>query len=137
MASKEVQQIKGVTDINIHFQGENNCTKSYLLNVIVHEGLAQDFFLGRDFTGSEAKAFETNEHIYLTYHHECYLDSVKANLKNQKLCKVPLLSVREAPVTISNNRAVVIPPYSQAAITCHVCCRNLHEIRSCGQNAIF
>ena len=42
MASKEVQRIKGVTDINIHFQGENDCTKSYLLNVIVHEGQAQD-----------------------------------------------------------------------------------------------
>ena len=120
LASKEVQRIKGVTDINIHFQGENDCTKSYFLNVIVHEGLAQDFFLGRDFTGSEAKAFETNEHIYLTYDHECYLDSIKANLRNKKLCKVPLLSVKEAPVTISNNKAVVIPPYSPVTITCHV-----------------
>ena len=120
MASKEVQRIKGVTDITIHFQGENGCTKSYLLNVIVHEGLAQDFFLGRDFTGSEAKAFETNEHIYLTYDHECYLDSINTNVKNHKLCKVPLLSIREAPITISNNKAVVIPPQSPIVITCHV-----------------
>jgi hypothetical protein len=120
VASGEVQKILGVANIRLHFVGENKCNKSFLLDVIVHEGLDEEFFLGRDFTGSDAKALETNDHIYLTYEQECYLDSVEKNLKNKKLCKVPLYSVKEAPITISNNKTVVIPPLSPLTITCHV-----------------
>jgi len=120
MASGEIQKIMGVTDITLHFKGENDCIKSFQLNVIVHNGLEQEFFLGRDFTGSDAKAFETNEHIYLTHEHECYLDSVHKNLKNHKLCKVPLYSIREIPTSISSNKALIIPPQSPATIMCHV-----------------
>ena len=120
MASGEIQKIMGVADIALHFKGVNNCIKSFYLNVIVHNGLEQEFFLGRDFTGSDAKAFETNEHIYLTHDHECYLDSVQINLKNKKLCKVPLYSIREMPTTISSNKAFVVPPQSPITVTCHV-----------------
>ncbi len=66
VASGEVQKILGVANIRLHFVGENKCNKSFLLDVIVHEGLDEEFFLGRDFTGSDAKALETNDHIYLT-----------------------------------------------------------------------
>ena len=120
MASGEIQKIMGVADITLHFKGVNDCIKSFHLNVIVHNGLEQEFFLGRDFTGSDAKAFETNEHIYLTHDHECYLDSVQINLKNKKLCKVPLYSIREMPTSISNNKAFVVPPQSPITVTCHV-----------------
>ena len=119
-ASGEIQKVMGVTDVTLHFKGENSCSKSFHLNVIVHKGLALDFFLGRDFTGSDAKAFETNDHIYLTHDHECYLDSVEVNLKNKKLCKVPLFSLKETPTTISNNRAFVVPPQSPLVVRCHV-----------------
>ncbi len=67
MASGQIERIIVVADIKLHFIGENNCTKSFPLDVIVLEGLEQEFFLGRDFTGSDAKAIETNDHIYLTY----------------------------------------------------------------------
>jgi hypothetical protein len=80
-ASGQVQKILGVANIRLHFVGENKCNKSFLLDVIVHEGLDKEFFLGRDFTGSDAKALETNDHIFLTYEQECYLDSVEKNLK--------------------------------------------------------
>jgi hypothetical protein len=116
MASGQIQQILGVADIKLHFVGENNCNKPFLLDVIVHKGLEQEFFLGQDFTGSDAKAIKTNDYIYHTYEQECYLDSVDKNQKNKKLCKVPLCSVREAPISISNNKTVVIPPFNLGRI---------------------
>jgi hypothetical protein len=55
-ASGEAQQITGTADILLHFEGLHGIQKSFELNVIVHAGITQDFLLGRDFTGSDARA---------------------------------------------------------------------------------
>ena len=52
--------------------------------------------------------------------HVLNLDSVQINLKNCKLCKVPLYSIREMPTTISSNKAFVVPSQSPITVTCHV-----------------
>jgi hypothetical protein len=41
MASGQIQRILGLADIKLNFVGENNCTKSFPLGVIVYEGLEQ------------------------------------------------------------------------------------------------
>jgi hypothetical protein len=40
--------------------------------------------------------------------------------KSEKQKTVPLYSVREAPISISNNKTVVITPLSLVTITCHM-----------------
>ena len=119
-ATKERQRIEGTADILLHFKGINGCTKSFKLNVIVHDEICHEFLLGRDFTGSDAKAFETNEHMYLTYDFDCFSDPVRTSLKNHRLCQVPFTTVVKKPIQLSNNKRIVIPPLSPANILCHI-----------------
>ena len=67
--SGEVQPVTGTANIILHFEGINNVQKSFQLNVLVHSGTTQDFLLGRDFTGSDARAFETNHFLFLSPEH--------------------------------------------------------------------
>ena len=60
------QQITVLGDIFVHFEGLNGTSFVYAMEVMVHPDLNQDFLLGRDFSGYEAKAFETNDGKYLT-----------------------------------------------------------------------
>jgi hypothetical protein len=62
----EPQPVAGSADILLHFEGINQVRKSFELNVLVHAGITQDFLLGRDFSGSDARAFETNKFLFLT-----------------------------------------------------------------------
>jgi len=55
--SGEVQQVTGTANIILHLEVINNVQKSFQLNVLVHSDTTQDFLLGRDFTGSDARAF--------------------------------------------------------------------------------
>jgi hypothetical protein len=50
---------------------------SFELNVIIHPNLNQDFLLGRDFTGSDAKALETNNHLVLTNTYKVFWEPVR------------------------------------------------------------
>ena len=119
-ATKERQRIEGTADILLHFKGLNGCTKSFKLNVIVHDQICHEFLLGRDFTGSDAKAFETNSHMYLTYDFDCFTDPVPTSLKNHRICQVPFTTVVKKPIQLSNNKRIVIPPLSPANILCHI-----------------
>jgi hypothetical protein len=64
LCTGESQPIEGSADIIMHFRGTNGINTAYQLNVLVHTALSQDFLLRRDFTGSNAKAFETNKHLH-------------------------------------------------------------------------
>jgi hypothetical protein len=46
----------GTADILLHFTGENKVEMTFKLNVGIHPTITQDVLLGKDFTGSEAKA---------------------------------------------------------------------------------
>ena len=60
------EQITGMADIYFHFKGENGSKLTFSLNIVIHPNLNHDFLLGRDFTGSDHKVAETNNHIYLS-----------------------------------------------------------------------
>jgi hypothetical protein len=108
----EHQAITGLADITLHFADEAGVNMSFALNVIIHPFLSQDFLLGRDFTGSDAKAFETNDYLFLTDKFDIYLDLVKNYLLNKDLCKVPLVRSRMAPMHVAANKMSIIPPFS-------------------------
>ena len=110
-ASGEAQPITGTADILLH-----GIQKSFELNVIVHSGITQDFLLGRDFTGSNARAFETNKFLFLTDNPDGYLDSIGNALKNGDLCQVPILGSKPAPLHVAANNVTIIIPFENGRI---------------------
>ncbi len=116
----EAQPIEGSADIILHFEGTNGINTAYQLNVLVHTALSQDFLLGRDFTGSDAKAFETNEHLYLTDNFDLFWDPIRTSEQNKTLCQIPLLNTRGPLVRVSTNHATVIPPLQMSSVKTHI-----------------
>ena len=110
--SGEVQPVKATANIILHFEGVNNVQKSFQLNVLVHSGTTQDFLLGRDFTGSDARAFETNNFIFLTNEPDSYIQSVHLALKRGDLCQVPILGSSPAPMHVASNNVAIIAPFT-------------------------
>jgi hypothetical protein len=107
----EVQEISGITDLIIHFEGDNGVHMAFELNVLVHPDLSQDFLLGRDFTGSSAKAFETNSRLYLTDRPDAHVGSVEEMVRDKTLCEVSLHHIRGftnvcSQQSYSNNSAI-------------------------------
>jgi len=105
-------------DIIMHFEGLNGVNLTFELNVMVHPSLAQDFLLGRDFTGSAAKAFETNDRIYLTDQLGAQSGTVQDLIKSKQLCEVPLITSDPTPMYVANNSATTIPPFSTVNVSC-------------------
>ena len=114
----EQQNITGLADIMLHFEGDHGVEMSFELNVIIHPTLSQDFLLGRDFTGSDAKAFETNSHLVLTDTYSVYWEPVRMQRKNKSLCFVPIVRARFAPMHVATNQLTIIPPFSSVQVTC-------------------
>ena len=112
----EPQPIEGTADILLHFEGLNNVRKSFELNVIVHSGITQDFLLGRDFTGSDARAFETNKFLFLTDDPDGYLEPIGTALLNKTLCQVPILGSSPTPMHVTANHIAIIAPFTNANI---------------------
>ena len=115
----EAQPIQGSADIIIHFTGANKVKLAFELNVLVHSSLNQDFLLGRDFTGSEAKAFETNEHLYLTDQYNVYWDPIRTAALNQTLCQVPLMATKGSVLRVATCKTTVIPPFHLVKVRGH------------------
>ena len=114
----EQQGITGLADIMLHFEGDHGVEMSFELNVIIHPTLSQDFLLGRDFTGSDAKAFETNSHLVLTNTYSVYWEPVRTQKKNKTLCYVPIVRARFAPMHVATNHMTIIPPFSSVTVAC-------------------
>ena len=114
----EYQDISGTADIILHFQGTNGISMSFPLNVIVHPELSQDFLLGRDFTGSDAKAFETNDYLFLTHQYDIYVENLREAVKSGKICQVQLCGGSSRPMHVETNREEIIPPFSIAHVVC-------------------
>ena len=120
----ELQPVEGIADIILHFKGENGIDISYELSILIHSSLSQDFLLGRDFTGSDAKAFETNEHLYLTNNFSIYWDPIRTAEQNKTLCQVKLYNTRQTATRVSANHCTIVEPYSIKVIKCHL---NKHD----------
>ena len=58
-ATGVTQPITAIANVVLHLEGLNGVTMAFPLEVMVHPDLSHDFLLGRDFTGSEAKSFNT------------------------------------------------------------------------------
>ena len=56
----------GYVSVYMAFSDNKGNTLMFPFDILVHEALDHDMLLGRDFTGSRYKSFETNSHIYLT-----------------------------------------------------------------------
>ena len=112
------QPITGLADIMLHFTGDNGINKSYELNVIVHPELSQDFLLGRDFTGSDARVIEIQEYMFLTDDFSTYVHSLKQALARKDLCKVPIIRKNMAPIKVAANKFTVIPALSTFYVEC-------------------
>jgi hypothetical protein len=91
LCTGENQEITGLADIMLHFTGDMGKKMSFKLNVIIHPNLSQDFLLGRYFTSSDAKAFETNNHLVLTNTYKVFWEPVRQQLNNKNLCNVPIV----------------------------------------------
>jgi len=120
----EAQPVEGSANIVLHFEGTNGIIMTYELNVLVHTSLSQDFLLGRDFTGSDAKAFETNDHLYLTDRFDIFWDPIRTAEQNKTLCQIPLISTRGPLVKVATNHATVILPFTISSVKTHI---NKHD----------
>jgi hypothetical protein len=115
-ATGEPQLVAGSADILLHFEGINQVKKSFELNVLVHSGITQDFLLGRDFSGSDARAFETNKFLFLTDEVDTYYSSINTALLSGDLCQVPILGSTSAPMHVAANNVTIIPPLSHGQV---------------------
>jgi hypothetical protein len=90
--------------------------KSFELNVLVHARITQDFLLGHDFSGSDARAFETNKFLLLTDEVDTYYSSINTALLSGDLCQVPILGSTSAPMHVAANNVTIIPPLSHGQV---------------------
>ena len=106
----------GSVNLIMHFQGMNRVDNSFSINAMVSDNIAHQMFLGRDFTGSEAKAFETNNHLYLTDKYGIYWDPVRTALWNKTLCKVPIISSQSTSINVGANRLTIFTPQTTTLV---------------------
>ena len=83
---------------------------------MVSDNIAHQMFLGRDFTGLEAKAFETNNHLYLTDKYGINWDPVKTALRNKLLCKVPIISSQSTSINVGANKLTILVPQTSTLV---------------------
>jgi len=95
----------------MEFKDEHNQTMSFPHNILVHETLDHDMLLGRDFTGSQHKTLETNDHMHLTLYPKCNKPSkeIRVPLENKTQVLFRDLII-ESEITLS--------PFTMEAIPC-------------------
>ena len=109
----ERTQPTGYVSIYMEFQDEQGRTATFPHDILVHETLDHDLLLGRDFTGSQHKILETNEHIHLQTEDKFtkLRNEIRIPIHNEYQKITQVLAV-EAPVTI--------PPHTLAVIPCKI-----------------
>jgi hypothetical protein len=83
-----MEEVEGTADIIQNFQGLNKTKLSITLNVVIHPTITQDFLLGRDFKGSDAKAVEANDFPFLTKDYNTFQDQLSTLTLDKSLCNV-------------------------------------------------
>ena len=112
--------VLGSAQILLTFTGTNKVTKKFPLKVYIHNDVGYDFLLGRDFTGSNAKAFETPTTLFLSDENEPPKDMTYW-LSNLHLCShIPLQKDNEQSpqLQLFTNKEMTLLPMSLTNITC-------------------
>ena len=110
--------VGSVANVVLHFEGLTGITMAFPLEVMVHPDRSQDFLLGRDFTKSEAKSFETNSRMYLTQNPDKLEGSVHDLIRKKLLCEVPLLNKGTKAKYVATNTMLIITQFSSISATC-------------------
>ena len=115
----EKTPVIGSATIYMKFTGDNGTQITFPHEVHIHENLEHDFFLGRDFTGSTAKLFETPSHIYLTAENETSDPHDFWERAKNTYCDVPLFPHEkiENVYKVFATQNIVIPAFSNGLIT--------------------
>ena len=122
----------GITSIYLIFEGDNGNIASFPHDVLVHETVEYDFMLGRDFTGSKYKLYETNNHLYLSND----IELIQCNNINKLLEQAKTLAI-DVPIQneyhssfkrLLTNKETTLPPFSTAVISCSLADIDSHPI---------
>ena len=106
----------GNVDLFLTMTGQNGNEMKIRHNILVLPDLDYDFLLGRDFTGSEYKIMETNEHIYLTEFTE---HNNISDLWENKHVDLKIENVEHQKVQqLTTNSETIIQPFSMAVVNC-------------------
>ena len=108
-ATGVTQAITAIANVVLHLEGLNGVTMAFPLEVMVHPDLSHDFLLGRDFTGSETKSFNTNSQMYLTQNPE---GPVHDLVWKKLFCEVPFLNKGTKSKYVATNTMLNIPPFT-------------------------
>ena len=113
--------VYGKATVYLKFNGDDKTTKTFPLTVHIHDNVEYDFMLGRDFTGSPYKMFETTQHLYLTDKPDNNGSVDLWESQKHDLCKVPIRSEHEIKsnvINIFSSDDIIIPPLSMITIKC-------------------
>ena len=114
----------GTFNVVLTFKGINGVTKSYDLDVIVHEHTSHDIMIGGDFTQSPAKWIESTDYMYLVDEYKgqdiTYPELVEED-QARNCCIVPIMrkSPGYIPIVTRNDICVL------ANESCEILCRTL------------
>jgi len=114
----ERTQVLGSATIFLRFNGENDIVNIYPLEVHIHGEIDQPFILGRDFTGSDVKLFETRTHLYLTDVNDVTNSEDFWNRAKYTACCIPIISGKPNTHDLKTNTSTLIPPFSIMPVLC-------------------
>jgi hypothetical protein len=115
----EKTPIYGSAILALKFTGSNDVTLTFHHEIHIHDNVEHDFLLGRDFTGSNAKLFETKEHMYLTKETEFTdIEDFWQRAKHTS-CHVPIWSNPCKTYEIQTTDTIMIPPQTLYNVPCH------------------
>ena len=120
-ATGQRTKVFGKATFILKFSGINGVTKEFPLDVHIHDDVEYDFMLGRDFTGSQYKLFETTTELYLTDNNtnNGAIDAWETQKHN--ICVIPILSENEHQsnsINIYTTDDIIIPPMSLMNVMC-------------------
>jgi hypothetical protein len=113
----------GMVKLDLSFKSEQGTTITIPRIVLVHEFTTHDFMLGRDFTGSDHKLYETNTHIYLTDQYNGIhkdIQGQKTTKDTKSTYKIPIIQASTNNLPINSISSVHLPPYSMGTVQCKI-----------------
>ena len=116
----EKTPVYGSAVLYLRFTGENGTVLTLPHEVYIHDNVQYDFLLGRDFTGSNTKLFETKEHLYLTAEtDDTDIEDFWERAKHTT-CNVALITQKcnEKTYTVQTTCATILPPHSMTTLQC-------------------
>ena len=134
----EQTAVYGQATIYLTFEGQNGIDMRFPLDVHIHSNVDHDFILGRDFTGSDSKLFETREHLYLTNEYDITdVEDFWTRAKNTACC-VPIMSTYCKTYMVQSAHTLLIPAFTTASIPCKLADQQLDQLPlTTGDSTIF